>query len=362
VLATNAFAQQAPAPSPEPTYIRSQVTKSIADARKIVTPNGVEDLLQVDIGNTKQWLAIRGRDRRNPVLLMIHGGPASPEMPTSWWFQTGWEDYFTVVQWDQRGSGKTFNANDPEVVKPTLSLARHVADAGEVVQYLRKRFNQDKVFVLGHSFGSLIGLTLAHEHPEWLYAYIGMGQIINGREGERLGYELTLRAAQKAGNQKAVDELKAIAPYPNADGTVPLAKINKQREWGMVYGGLSAGRENLDYYFALVKFSPEYSEQDRKAIDKGSELSLAVLLPDLVNFNFSNTTQFGCPILMFEGRPDYTTPSDIVEKWLQRVQAPGKKFVWFENSAHMVMVEEPGRMLVHLVQDALPYAQSPSGR
>jgi len=362
VLATSAFGQQAPAPSPERTYTRSQITNAIADARKIVTPNGVEDLLQVDIGNTKQWLAIRGRDRRNPVLLMIHGGPASPEMPTSWWFQSGWEDYFTVVQWDQRGSGKTFNANDPQVVKPTLSLARHVADAGEVVQYLRKRFNQDKVFVLGHSFGSLIGLTLAHEHPEWLYAYIGMGQIINGREGEHLGYELTLRAAQKAGNQKAIDELKAIAPYPNADGTVPLAKINKQREWGMVYGGLSAGRENLDYYFALVKFSPEYSEQDRQAIDKGSELSLAVLLPDLVNFNFSNTTQFGCPILMFEGRHDYTTPSKIVEKWLQRVQAPGKKFVWFESSAHMVMVEEPGRMLVHLVQDALPYAQSKSGR
>ena len=362
VLATSAFGQQAPAPSPERTYTRSQITNAIADARKIVTPNGVEDLLQVDIGNTKQWLAIRGRDRRNPVLLMIHGGPASPEMPTSWWFQSGWEDYFTVVQWDQRGSGKTFNANDPQVVKPTLSLARHVADAGEVVQYLRKRFNQDKVFVLGHSFGSLIGLTLAHEHPEWLYAYIGMGQIINGREGEHLGYELTLRAAQKAGNQKAIDELKAIAPYPNADGTVPLAKINKQREWGMVYGGLSAGRENLDYYFALVKFSPEYSEQDRQAIDKGSELSLVVLLPDLVNFNFSNTTQFGCPILMFEGRHDYTTPSKIVEKWLQRVQAPGKKFVWFESSAHMVMVEEPGRMLVHLVQDALPYAQSKSGR
>src|SRR5262245_11272007 len=86
------------------TYTRSQITKSIADARKIVTPNGVEDLIQVDIAGTKQWLSIRGRDRRNPVLLMIHGGPASPEMPTAWWFQSGWEDYFTVVQWDQRGS------------------------------------------------------------------------------------------------------------------------------------------------------------------------------------------------------------------------------------------------------------------
>jgi pimeloyl-ACP methyl ester carboxylesterase len=354
-LTATAFAQEKPAP--ERTYTRSQITKSIADARKIVTPNGVEDLLEVDIGGTKQWLSIRSRDRRNPVLLMIHGGPASPEMPTSWWFQSGWEDYFTVVQWDQRGAGKTYNANDPRVIKPTLSLARHVADAGEVVQYLRKRFTQDKVFVLGHSFGSLIGLTLAHDHPEWLYAYIGMGQVISGREGERVGYELVLKTALKAGNQKAVDELKAIAPYPDADGSVPLAKINKQREWGMKYGGLSYGRENLDYYFALVKFSPEYTVEDMQAFDKGSALSLPVLLPELARFDFSDTTEFGCPILMFEGRHDYTTPSAVVEKWLQRVKAPSKKLVWFESSAHMVMVEEPGRMLVHLVQDALPYAQ-----
>jgi pimeloyl-ACP methyl ester carboxylesterase len=342
---------------PERTFTRTQITKNLAAARKIVTPNGVEDLLEIPIGGTKQWLSIRGRDKRNPILLMIHGGPASPEMPSSWYFQNGWEDYFTVVQWDQRGAGKTYNANDPQTIKPTLSLARHVADAGEVVQYLRKRFAQDKVFILGHSFGSLIGLTLAREHPEWLHAYIGMGQVINGRENERVGYQLTLRAAEKAGNQRAIDELKAIAPYPEADGSVPLAKLNKQREWNVFFGGLSYQRENGDYYFGLMKYSPDYTMQDVEAIDKGSELSLAKLLPALIEFNFSDTTQFGCPILLFEGRHDYTTPSDIADQWLKHVKAPAKKLVWFENSAHMMMVEEPGRVLLHLVEDALPYAR-----
>jgi pimeloyl-ACP methyl ester carboxylesterase len=106
-----------------------------------------------------------------------------------------------------------------------------------------------------------------------------------------------------------------------------------------------------------MKYSPDYTMQDVEAIDKGSELSLAKLLPALIEFNFSDTTQFGCPILLFEGRHDYTTPSDIADQWLKHVKAPAKKLVWFENSAHMMMVEEPGRVLLHLVEDALPYAR-----
>lgn len=342
----------------EPTYTRSQITKDIAEARRIVTRDGVEELLQIDVGGTKQWIAIRGRNRANPVLLMIHGGPASPEMPTSWYFQPGWEDYFTVVQWDQRGSGKTYNANDPKKIRATLSLAQHVSDAGEVVQYLRKRFGKEKIIALGHSYGSLIGLTLAHQHPEWLHAYVGMGQIINGRENERVGYEITLRAAEKAGHKEAVDELKSIAPYPEATGSVPLDKLFKERKWSIYFGGLSHGRQDLNYYFGLLKFSPEYTPEDIAGVDKGSELSLDVLFPDMLAFDFSQKTEFRCPVLLFEGRHDSTTPSEIAAAWLARVRAPGKKLVWFEHSAHMMMVEEPGRMLVHLVQDALPYARS----
>lgn len=101
---------------------------------------------------------------------MIHRGPASPGTPSSWFWEDGWEDYFTVVQWDQRGAGKSYGAEDPERIRPTLSAGRIVADAAEVVQFLRRRFGHEKIFVLGHSWGSLIGLTLAHQRPEWLYA------------------------------------------------------------------------------------------------------------------------------------------------------------------------------------------------
>jgi proline iminopeptidase len=344
------------APPSAKTFTRAQATAIIGTARKVVSPNGVEELLEIPVGGTKQWISVRGHDRGNPVLLMIHGGPASPEMPSSWFFQNGWEDYFTVVQWDQRGSGKSYNANDPKVIQPTLTAQRMIDDAGEVVQFLRNRYGKEKIFVLGHSWGSLIGLSLAHAHPEWLYAYIGSGQMINGKENERIGYANTLRAAVAAGNASAVAELKALAPYPETDGSAPLEKLGKERHWSVILGGLTYGRSTYDYYENLFTLSPEYSEDDVAAIDKGSALSLGSLFPVIIDFNYSNVTDFKCPILLFEGRHDDTTPSEIAAKWLEHVRSPGKKLIWFENSAHMVMVEEPGRFLVHLVQDARPYA------
>jgi proline iminopeptidase len=270
-----AFALGAAGNEPDEIFTRAEVTSIIREGRKIVSPDGIEELLQTPIGGVQQWLSIRGRDRKNPVLLMIHGGPASPEMPSSWFFQNGWEDYFTVVQWDQRGAGKSYDAS----LQPTLTGQRMFDDAGEVVQYLRKKLGKEKIFVLGHSWGSVIGLTLARTHPEWLYAYIGVGQVINGQENEHVAYANTLRAATAAGNQTAVAELKAIAPYPEAGGTVPLAKIGLERKWSVKLGGLSYKRDKYDYYENLFKLSPEYSEQDVAAIDKGSALSLGALLP-----------------------------------------------------------------------------------
>jgi proline iminopeptidase len=346
--------------SPEHEITRTEVTSIIGTARKIVAPNGIEELLEIPVGGTKQWISVRGRDRGNPVLLMIHGGPASPEMPSSWFFQNSWEDYFTVVQWDQRGSGKSYNANDPKTIQPTITAERMIDDAGEVVQFLRNRYEKNKIFVLGHSWGSLVGVSLAHAHPEWLYAYIGTGQMINGKENERVGYANTLRAAEAAGNRSAIAELNAIAPYPETDGSMPLEKLGKERHWSVVLGGLTYQRSTYDYYEDLFKLSPEYTEQDVAAIDKGSALSLGALIPAILNFNYSDTVRFQCPIILFEGRHDDTTPAEVAAQWFKRVQAPDKKLVWFENSAHMAMVEEPGRFLVHLVQDVRPLAEPPS--
>lgn len=349
------------APAVPAPAARDAARAIIADARKVATRNGVDELLEIPIGGTKQWISVRGRDRANPLLLMIHGGPASPELPTSWAFQGGWEDYFTVVQWDQRGSGKTYNSNDPALIAPTLSLERISEDAVEVVQYLRRRYAKQKVFVLGHSWGSLVGLTLAHRHPELLFAYVGMGQVVSGRENERVSYARTLLAAEAAGNARAVQELKSIAPYPEKDGTVPLAKISIERKWSDAFGGVMHGRDGVGSYLNLAELSPDYSEADLAAFELGSRLSLPRLLPELARFDFTKVTDFRCPLIMFAGRHDTTTPSEVTAAWLANVRAPRTRLIWFENSAHMMMVEEPGRVLVHLVQDVLPMAALTDG-
>lgn len=339
-----------------PAFNRERATGIIREFQKIVSPRGIDERLKIAVGGSQQWISVRGRDSRNPIILFIHGGPASPEMQTSWAWQGDWEDYFTVVQWDQRGAGKSYLANDPEVVGPTLSLKRISDDAAEVVQYLRQRYAKDKIFVIGHSWGSVVGLTLARAHPELLYAYIGMGQVISGPENERVGYRLTVQLAEAQKNADAIKELKSIAPYPAADGSLTIDKILLDRKWNVLFGGLTYGRKSLDYFSDLAELSPDYTPADVAAVDKGEALSFPHLLPDLLTFNFTDVTKFDCPMFMFEGRFDSTTPSQITADWFKRVTAPKKGFVWFENSAHMIEVEEPGRVLVHLVEDVRPLA------
>ena len=353
-LASSAHAQGA-ASAPAPSDWRTPAQKILREVRRVTSPQGIEETRAVRIGGIEQWISVRGHDRRNPILLFIHGGPASTEMPVSWLYQSGWEDYFTVVQWDQRGAGKTYVANDAATVEPTITQERMVADGEELVAWLRANYGKRKVFVLGHSWGSIIGLEVARRHPDWLHAYIGMGQMIHGRDNERLGYEWALGAARADHDDKALRELQAIAPYPRADGSVSVAQIITQRTWVIHYGGLTWGRPDFDYAQDAAKFSPEYSRKELSPEDGIGE-SLPRLLPAMMAYDVRGVTRMDCPVFIFAGAHDYETPSALAERWLAALQAPRKGLVRFENSAHMMELEEPGKMLVHLVSDVRPIA------
>jgi pimeloyl-ACP methyl ester carboxylesterase len=325
-----------------------QARSIVADIQRIVTPDGIDQTMVLELGSARQVVNIRGANRANPILLYIHGGPGSVEMPMAWSFQRPWEDFFTVVQWDQRGAGRSFALNDPDKLAPTLNLDRYRDDAIELIEQLRFRLGQRKVFVLGHSFGSAVGLAVAAKRPDLLYAYIGMGQLIDFRENERVGMAHTLQVARKRGDAEAVRVIEALRPYPDS-GPFTIEQADAWRAYANKYGSLAGQRVDAGFYFASAKLSPLYTPKDRLDWDAGSAFTVKALWPRLADVSFTSLNTMSVPVVLFLGRYDSTTPSPIAAAWINRLQAPSRTLCWFENSGHLPMIEEQGRTFAALL-------------
>ncbi|HUQ09046.1 MAG TPA: alpha/beta hydrolase [Steroidobacteraceae bacterium] len=323
-------------------------------SRKLVTTDAVDEQGLVTVGGIPQWVSVRGRHRSNPLLLVLHGGPAFTVSPVSYYYMRDWEEHFTVVQWDQRGAGKTYAASDPEKVRGTLSVERIVADAEELIGYLRTKYQKERIVLLGHSFGTILGVKLAQRKPEWLHAYVGMGQFTDFQQSEAEGYAATLAAARADKNDKAVAALLSIAPFPDREHPERnVQNLGTERLWLATYGG---------YYWPggfghngeIARLSPDYSEAELKIRDEAQAFSDQILWDELGRVSFVDATRFKVPVIIFQGRHDRGTSSALVDKWFATLEAPVKKLVWFEDSAHMVYEEEPGKTLVSLVSVVLP--------
>lgn len=308
----------------------------------------------MELGGARQVVNVRGADRANPVLLFIHGGPGAVEMPIAWSFQRPWEDFFTVVQWDQRGAGRSYPLNDPEAIAPTMTLERYRDDAIQLIEMLRAKYGKRKIFVLGHSWGSAVGLAVAAKRPDLLHAYVGMGQIIDFRENERVGMAWTVEEAHKRGDEAAVREVEALRPYPDS-GAFTIDQADGWRKWAIRYGALAAYRPDANFYLRAPRLSPEYSAEDRQAWADGAVFTVKTLFPRLADLSFKDVRRLEVPVIMLLGRHDYATPSSITYEWMGDLSAPKKQVIWFEHSAHLPMIEEPGRTLKALINEVRPF-------
>ncbi len=319
----------------------------------IDTPNGIASLEQITLGGLKQWVLIRGADINNPIMLFLHGGPGMPAIPFEREMRE-LEKSFIVVVWDQRGAGKSYNSDIP---KESMNIKQFVADTYELVQILLSRFKQDKLYLIGHSVGSILGVLTVKQHPELFYAYIGVGQIAHMIENERISYEYVVNKARESENKEAIAELKKIQPPYRGN----IDDLMIQRKWLGVFGGVMYGESDYNKLIEIAKASPEYSMGDLINIERGSLFTTKCLWDELLAINFfEQAPKLDVPVYFFLGRHDYNTPFLLAEKYFEKLVAKkGKQLIWFEKSAHIIILEEPERFNNLLTTKVLPETYHP---
>jgi pimeloyl-ACP methyl ester carboxylesterase len=298
-------------------------------------------LEQVELGGAKQWISIRGTDVRNPVLLFLHGGPGSANLAKLRIQAPGLEKEFVVVNWDQRGAGKSFSFRMDEDPWTTDQLRK---DTHQLVGFLRQRFGVEKVYLMGFSWGTVLGLWNVQDHPEDFQAFISVSQVVNIPEGEKLSLEYVRQQARDTRNTDAIRELAGIDPaYQTPDWYSQLAR---ERKWLLAFGGVYHTARGYTHEILMLLKAREYSLIDVAVWPFGSSRSLQKLWPEIMDLDFNlSCPQVDVPVYFMAGRYDYNAPSALTEAYFRRLRAPkGKQLIWFENSAHDIFYDEPEKL------------------
>jgi pimeloyl-ACP methyl ester carboxylesterase len=309
----------------------------------ISSPKGIDESQFVTIGGIEQWVTIRGWDRDNPVLLFLHGGPGDVTNPWTFALFAPWEKHFTVVQWDQRGAGRTLRKTGGTVA-PTITVDRMVQDGIELSEYLRKHLSKDKIIIVGHSFGSIIGVLMARAKPDLFYAYVGTGQVADETKNYFVAYDALLKKAQTVGNQQAFDELSRVGPppYPSGGGYVV------QRKWANAFEGAD---QFLWGTIGLTLVAPGNSVQDINDSVDGQMLSGERLVPETKSSGPKDLgLEFSIPMFFIQGAEDFTTPTALARNYLNSIKAPRKEFVTINSGGHFAVFMHSDQFLQELVK------------
>jgi pimeloyl-ACP methyl ester carboxylesterase len=294
--------------------------------RTVIAQVPIDTTESIVIGGIKQFIRIQGKNKSLPLLLFLHGGPGGSVMGYANKFTNKLQEHFVIVQWDQRETGRTLQLN-PSPVPLTLSLFED--DTYELVTALLNQFKRNKLYLVGHSWGTALGFNVAHKHPELLYAYTAIGPMINQLESERIVLTMMKDKAGLSGNKMQVEELATVRiPFENAE------QLFYHRKW---LGEFSKRKPNLS-----KDYVENWSATWLTVFNEASEVNLVESLPEV-----------HCPVYIFAGRKDYQTNSQIAEDYFRKLKAPKKGFYWFEFSGHSIPSSEPRRMQEILISEIL---------
>ena len=295
---------------------------------------------KVTLNGLPQTIHIKGNNENNPVLLFLHGGPGMTNRHSVMAMNDDLLDDFTIVAWDQRGTAGSYKGAKEE----DLTIDQLTEDANSLVDYLCERFNKRKIFVIGGSWGSLLGTWLLKKHPEKIAAFVGFGMFVNGHLNELISWKYCMDEAKKANDQKSMDILNRVGPPEMGVYKGGYSGMRAQRDVMMKYGGYSKNEKKRSYWDAFVKpilLSKEYTLSDIIGYVKGYKFVLNKMWPEVGATDFTKTcTKFDAPIFIFDGRLDKNTPADLVEDWYNQIEAPRKELHWFEKSGHNPMFDE----------------------
>ncbi len=308
---------------------------------KINSENGISIIKKIDAGGINQYLIIRGIEKTKPVLLFLHGGPGTPEFAYVKKHNPDLEKKFVVVHWEQRGAGKSY---DKAIPAESMTVKQFVSDAKEVSEYLISKFQKEKIYLMGHSWGSFLGIHIIKSHPELFHCYFGVGQVVDQIKSETISFEWVNKQAQQKNDKFGLKKLARLAlPKKEDSSKIWLDYLLVQRTLVDKYGGglVRNYRGKRDVVLPIL-MSKEYNLLDKLNYAKGAFFSIHNLWNEIINTNLSETVlSVDLPVYFLHGLYDYQTTHKVAKNFYIHLEAPKKKFFTFEHSAHSPIFDEP---------------------
>lgn len=322
------------------------ITQLVASTPAIDRENSISELRQITLNGRKEWISIRGHDAHRSVLLFLAGGPGGSQMAAVRHDLAELEQYFVVVNWEQAGSGKSYGTIDIR----DITVDTYIEDGYALTKYLCETFKQQKIYLIGESWGSALGIFLIDKAPELYHAFIGTGQMVVFLETEILDYKLAIEIARKKGDSKTVETLEAngIPPYYGKDVTWKSAAY---LNYLSSYMSQNPAIQNGGYNTFRDLFSSEYGLFDKINYLRGIVNTFNCVYPQLYDVDLrKNYRTIEVPVYFFLGQHDVNAPTSLVEDYYAILSAPKKEIVWFENSGHSPWVNESGRFVEEVLR------------
>jgi pimeloyl-ACP methyl ester carboxylesterase len=324
-------------------------TPAIRDESGKIIPGSIAELRRVTLNGRKEWVSIRGNSQDNPVLLFLAGGPGGSQMAAVRHDLSELEKHFVVVNWDQPGAAKSYGA------AKNIMPETYIEDGYTLTQYLLDRFGQEKIYLVGESWGSALGIFLIDRAPDLYHAFVGTGQMIDFVETEITDYELALEIARERGDTEKIDKLTTNGPPPYYGKDVTW-KSAEYLNYLSSYMARNPAIQNGGYNTFRDLFSDEYGMIDKINYLRGIVNTFNHVYPLLYAIDMrTDYTNFDVPVYFFLGRHDVNAPTSLVEEYLEKLNAPQKEIVWFEHSGHNPWINESSIFVSELLRlSAMP--------